>query len=169
VIVLGIAPGVQALAYSVVAFNGVPLGHPIDCDVLHGGRAPQSQSTFALAKRCRVHHLVLGVVLDRNPPGVIAVGPPVTPKEPPEYVAAIRLMIGALAAGFNVPVVDVPDRRQLMEAIAEGERSLWGAVKKNLSVPLGSRDQRILLATGTAVAGAYHVKQRPVFSQETQQ
>lgn len=151
-IVLGIAPGIQTLAYSVLAYDGGTKGYPVDCDVLHAGRGAVSLNPWVLAKRARAHHLILGVVLERNPPAVVAVGPKVSSKEPVECADAIRVMVRALAQAFNVAVTDIADRKRLAGLL--GERSLAGAVRQGLSTPLGSRDQRVLLATAIALAGA---------------
>lgn len=151
-VVLGIAPGVQTLAYSVLAFDGGAQGYPIDSDVLHAGRGTVTLNPLLLAKRCRAHHLILGVVLERNPPAVLAVGPPVSPREPGVAAEAVYLMLRALAETFDVPLADVRRREQLWDLT--GDRTLAGAVRKGLCQPLGSRDQRILLATTVAIAGA---------------
>lgn len=161
---LGVAPGLSALAYSVVQFtNGSSLGRPVDSDVLHAARGITAQSAWEVAKRCRAHHLILDVITERHAPAVVGIGPPLNPAEAPEHVAAARLLVTALAAALRLPVVSVLETEALLAALGSSERTLNRAVSRELSVPLGSRDRRIVLATGAAIAGhrgALHVKRQ---------
>lgn len=148
-IVLGIAPGLKSLAYSVLDISA-GAATCLDHDVLLGGRIPLA----AFAKKAYVHALILDVVFERDPPALLAIGPPCNPKEPVEHLFAVAVMLKTLANKFRVNVLDV-DARLLGEALTLSPReSLLRVVNRRLKTPLDSDDKRRVLATATALAGA---------------
>lgn len=148
-IVLGVSPGLKALAYSVIRAGSPPCA--IDHDVLLGGRIKGSLAD--LPKKAHVHALVLDVVLERDPPQVIALGPPCNLKEAPEYVQAAIAMLKQMASRAGVPVIDMPEAL-LLKALCLPRESLPRAVNRLLGqeTPLGTDDPRLVRAVGTALA-----------------
>lgn len=151
-IILGIAPGLGALAYSVLEANGHRELLPLDSDVLHAGRRLDAATAWEIAKRCRAHHLLLDVILRRHPPAILALGPRLDRREPDEHVAAVRLLIHALGTGLNVPLYDYAERSDLLEALGANGRGLSGLVRAQLGDGISSKDRRIVLASGAALA-----------------
>lgn len=153
-IVLGISPGLKALAYSVIRGGDPP--YPVDHDVLLGGRV--KSSTADLSKKAHVHELVLSVVLERDPPQVIAIGPACNSKEPPEYVQAAIAMLNREAMRIGVSVTHVSEEN-LHKTLCLPRESLPRAVNRLLGpeTPLDTDDPRLVRAVGTALA-AYFVR-----------
>jgi hypothetical protein len=155
VIVLGISPGLHALAYSVLEYNGQPTAELLDADVLHAGRGMTPRDAIEIARRCRAHRLVLDIVLSRNPPGAIALGPQAEPREPPEHIAIVRLALMTLGQAFRVTVYDFGDKRKLYEALGlrmTEQRQFGGRIRTAIGGVPVSRDKRVVLATAAAVA-----------------
>lgn len=153
VIILGITPGLKSLAYSVMDVSGPP--QVIDHDILLGGRVKDSLA--AIAKKAYVHALVLDVVFERDPPVVLAIGPP-SRKEPPEYIAAVQLMLATLARKFGVRIT-LLDEALMNDILTPSPReSLERVVSRRLGSPLGSSDRRIVLAAAIALAGGILVE-----------
>lgn len=158
-IVIGISPGLKALSYSVINCAG-PVPWVIDKDVLLGPRI--KEGVVDLVKKAYVHYLILDVILEREletfgkaprPTTVLAIGPPCNPKEPPERVQAVRVMLTTLAEKFGVPVVSV-DETCLREALDPSPRESWIRVAdRRLSEPLDTKDGKIVLAVVVALAG----------------
>src|SRR5882724_10195824 len=141
-IVIGIAPGLKALTYAVLEFSPLvtDLSEVLDKDVLLGpklaGRDDEAgflNGLVDLAKKAYVHHLILDVVLERalvpfgraaKPWGALAIGPPCNPKEPPEHVAAVRVMLSHLASRFQIPVAQV-DESRMRAALLPAPRESW--------------------------------------------
>lgn len=155
-IALGIAPGLHALGYSVLCFNGAARAELLDADVLHAGRGMAPKDALDIARRCRAHRLILDVVLSRNPPAIIVLGPQAEPKEPPEHVAIIRLGLMALGQAVRVEVADMGDPEALYSALGVvGSKGLAAKLRASVVGPSAvPRDRRILLATAAAVAGS---------------
>jgi hypothetical protein len=162
VIVIGIAPGLKSIAYSVLDVSG-PLARTIDADVLLGGRiqSPPSGDPMGalayvanLARKANVHRLVLSVVFERDPPLVVGLGPPCNPKEPRDRVEAVELVVRALAATASIPVrrVSEPDIPQTL--MIGARESLFRLVNRHLEHPIEVEDRRLVLATGIALTAA---------------
>lgn len=150
-LVLGIAPGLDALAYSVVWWKESGDAVTVDTDVLRcrplsleGKRNPD--------KRSRVHQLVLSVVTERFPPTQICIGPQLDPREPELHVQATLMMLRAIAAAAQVPVLRIETEAELFRRLEARPPRLGPAVQRRLTAPIGTRDRRIVLATAAAVA-----------------
>lgn len=155
VIALGIAPGLRALGYSVLYFNGAPRAEILDSDVLHAGRGITVRDAIDAARRIHSHRLILDVVLQRNPPAVMVLGPQAESSEPPEHVAVIRLGLMALGQAFKVEVIDLHDVAALYAALGiENVKGLAPCLRAAVAGPAVVRDRRILFATAAAVAGS---------------
>lgn len=152
-IALGIVPGLASMGYCVVDVS-LPIVNPLDCDVLLGSKLKNSTAT--LLKKAAVHRLVLDIVLERTPPAILALGPPLNTKEPPEHIEAVRYMLRMVARTINIPVVEM-DMQLICQTLGLDERSLARKVRKQLQHPLGSRDRRLLIATAVAIAGVVSV------------
>lgn len=151
-IILGIAPGLGALAYSVLESVDGQAPEPLDSDVLHAGRRLDGATALEIARRCRAHHLLLDVILRRHPPAIVATGPQLDKKEAPEQVAAVRLLIVGVASAMNVPHYDYSNRDTLLHALGANGRGLSGIVRRELGEGISSKDRRIVLASGAALA-----------------
>lgn len=153
--VLGIAPGAQALAYTVLAYErGRPRSELLDTDVLRAGRVT-AKDALDIARRCRAHQLILDVVLERHPPAILVLGPPANPREPIEHVGLVRVALRLLAATFNVPVADLACFPDLYASLGvDTPRQLTSQVRALLDpstvVP---RDKRAFTSLAAAVAG----------------
>lgn len=136
-------------------FNGAPRAELLDSDVLHAGRGISVRDAVDAARRIHAHRLILDVVLARNPPAVMVLGPQAEPSEPPEHVAVVRLGLMALGQAFNVRVVDLHDHAALYAALGiDGAKALAPCLRESVSGPGAVvRDRRILFATAAAVAG----------------
>lgn len=153
-IILGIAPGLRALAYSVVDMSR-PVPSRIDEDVLLGGRlAPMAD----LAKKAFVHAMILGVVFERDPPVAVAIGPACNPKEPPEHLAAVRVMLTQLARAAGVRVEDITEPRMNELLVPEPRESLGKLVNRHFRAERVSSDRRLVLASAIALSGGYQLR-----------
>lgn len=154
-IVLGISPGLRSLAYCVLVFrDDSPVAEQIDADVNRGGRG-KPKNPFELTRFARVHALILDIVLDRNPPAIVVIGP--SEPEPPEYLDAVRAMVFSLAVALRIPVVDLAEPKALNSALGVAtDRALKIAVSDRVKGRVQTRDRRQWLATAAAVAGAEH-------------
>lgn len=155
-IALGITPGIRSLGYCVLQVNQNRRAELVDTDVLHAGRRTPAHDAADVARRTRSHHLILDVVLRRNPPAVIALGPSADAKEPPEHVGLVRLGLVALGSALAVRVVDLGSQEAILEALSTTTSK--GLATRLRTVIVGGnavpRDRRLLLATAAAVAGA---------------
>lgn len=153
VVILGIAPGLKSIAYSVLSVTSGQDGKvtTVDHDVLLGGRL---NSLANLAKKAYVHALVLDVVFERDPPEVLAIGPACNPKEPLPHVWAVRVMLSELAHKFGVRVVDVDEALMTSTLDPSPRESLARCVNRRLGSPLDSDDRRLVMAVGVAMTGA---------------
>jgi hypothetical protein len=159
IIVLGIAPGLKSLAYSVMSSLGSSIT-PIDHDILLGGHLKKSLAD--LSKKAYAHALILDVVFERNPPAVLAVGPSCNAGEAPEHLWAVRTMLEALAGNFGVRIASL-DEPRMQEALGlKPKETLGRAVNRALGGPSDSSDRRLVLADAIAVAGS-KLLQRGVF------
>lgn len=154
-IALGIAPGLRALGYAVLHFNGAPRAELLDADVLHAGRGITVRDAMDAARRIHAHRLILDVVLQRNPPAVMVLGPQADAAEPPEHVAVVRLGLMALGQAFRIEVIDLHDLDALHEALGvDGPKGVAPLLRTLVKGPSAApRDRRLLLATAAAVAG----------------
>lgn len=151
--VLGVSPGLSALSYCVVGSTPSVKARHVDYDVLHA-RALSREAKQSPSKRARVHQLVLGVVLERDPPDIIAIGPVHDRFEELAHVEAARDMLTQIALTAGARVVDFPRRQQLVYRLGDrAGRALGHAVNDHLVAPLGAGDRRIVLAAATALAG----------------
>ncbi len=153
-IALGVAPGLSSLSYAVLEQHDGHR-HPVllDADVLHGGKGLTAAQSWDILKRSRVHHLMLDVICDRYVPAVVATGPPLNLDEPPEHVVAVRLLVGALARGLGVTVVELGAYPELFRLLRTSARGLAGTVREEVPNFGAVRDKRLVLATGIALAG----------------
>lgn len=155
-IVLGIAPGLRSLAYSVMSVEGSTLT-PVDHDILLGGHFKKSIAT--LAKKAYAHALILDVVFERNPPTVLAIGPACNAGEPLDHLDAVRTMLSLISGQFGVRVTSI-DEPLMHSALGLGAKETLGrAVTRTLGGPLDSSDRRLVLAVGIALAGARLLQQ----------
>lgn len=154
VIILGITPGLKSLAYSVMNVSGPP--EVIDHDILLGGRIEDSLT--AIAKKAYVHALILDVVFERDPPLVLAIGPPCNRKEPPAHIAAVQLMLVTLARKFGVRITSLDETLMNTILTPSPRESLQRVVSRRLGTPLDSSDRRIVLASAIALAGGVLVE-----------
>lgn len=162
-IVIGIAPGLKALSYSVINTAQAPY-EIIDKDVLLGPRVSLADGLVNLGKKAYAHELVLGVVFERHidpnrklrPPVVLALGPPCNPKEDlerPTHVMAVRLMITALCGRFGLPLVTVTEP-QILAALSPARRESWqSAASRQLSIPLDTGERKLVLAVVIGLTG----------------
>lgn len=168
-IVIGIAPGLKALTYSVLEFSRTAPTLVLDKDVLLGPKLPgrDDEAGFlkglvGLTKKAYVHHLILEVIFERvlvpfgsakKPWAALAIGPPCNPKEPPEHVAAVRVMLTHLAHRFQVPVAHV-DESRMQEALLPTARESWlRVVNRSINEPLDTQDRKTVLAVAVALTG----------------
>lgn len=153
-IVVGISPGLGALAYSALGWSprSPDSLDALDSDIIHAGRQLKAGSALQIARRCRAHHLMLDVVFGRYPPAIVAIGPQLNRRELPEHVAAIRVLIQGISMALTIPLYDFGDRKDLLDALDAKQKGLAWAVDQKLNGSLGSRDRRIVLATGAALA-----------------
>lgn len=159
-IVLGVAPGLSELAYSVLAcYPDAVLVDPIDADVLHGGRGGPPASVIALQRRTHVHHMILGLVFERHTPALVVLGPASKTNEPDEHVNGVRMLLRVIAEGVRVPVIELPDKLDMIAALGADQRSWRRSVDDRLREPI-SHDRRIVLATATALAGLNTFRRR---------
>jgi len=160
VLVLGLTSGLSSLGYSVLSTTPSHLDQ-IDCDLLAGSRMASS----SIWTRCNAHRLILTVILERHPPTVLALGPPVERGEPPEFVTEMRLMMRSIAALIRVPVVEYSEEESVITALDFGaarsraKRRLNGLVAHHLGMR-HSTNRRIVLATATALAAAFTMNKR---------
>lgn len=147
-IVLGIAPGLKSLAYSVLSVDGQSVT-PIDHDILLGGHLKKSLA--GLAKKAYAHALILDVVFERNPPAVLAIGPPCNPGEPSEHLEAVRTMLALVSGQFGVRIAPIDEPLMTTELELAPKETLGRAVNRALGAPLDSSDRRLVLAVGIAI------------------
>lgn len=159
-IALGITPGLHALGYSVLQFNGAPKAALLDSDTLHAGRGVTPRDAIEIARRCRAHRLVLDVVLDRHPPGIVVLGPSADPKERTEHVGLIRLGLMTIGTACGIQVLDMGDPDELYAALGiDGPKGVAGKLRTYIDGPHAvSRDRRVTTATASALAGALFVR-----------
>ncbi len=175
-IVIGVAPGLKALTYSVLEIRQNAPPTVLDKDVLLGPKLPGRddeagflKALVGLSKKAYVHHLIMEVVLERalvpvghriqKPRGLLVIGPACNPKEPPEHVLAVRVMLRALAGQFTVPVEDVgeADMQQILEP---SKRESWFSVaNRTIDEPLDTDDRKIVLAVAISLTGGVLARQ----------
>jgi hypothetical protein len=158
-IVLGVAPGISSASFAVLAFSQAEPPRVVDYDVLIGTRPSQLRklgipevdlisNVVDLAKRFKVHRLVIEVICERHMPCMVAVGPAAKSKEPYPHVAGARMALHAMAALFELPVCDVS--KEALHGAFRGEKLLT-AVQRRLACPIGSSDRRVMLAAAAAM------------------
>lgn len=156
-IVLGITPGLRALAYSVVGFRGESRGDLIDADVLRGSKAPADANLEALTHKGRPHRLILSVILERHPPAALGLGPPYSRQEPHLHVTAARHVITLLAGAFRVPTQDFRTKQELFSMFGT-KKPLRNLALEHVEAESLGQNNALLLATLTAVAAAKRVQ-----------
>lgn len=150
-IVLGVTPGIRALSYVVLDFSGsMPVS--VDHDILTGGRLKE-KSLADLGKKAYVHGLILSVVLERDPPLALAIGPACNKKDPPEHVLAARAMLLMLAGRLGIRVVDVSEGDISRALDPKPGVSLSRVVHEHISGLVGSYDRRVVMAAAVALTG----------------
>jgi Holliday junction resolvasome RuvABC endonuclease subunit len=161
-VVLGVAPGLTSASFAVLAFSANNAPQVLDYDVLIGTRPSQLaklgipalellSNITELAKRFKVHRLVIEVIVERHTPCLIALAPAARSKEPSAHVAGARMAVRSMAALFDLPVFDVT--KEKINRVFQGEKLLT-AVQRRLYVPIGSSDRRVMLAAGAALVAA---------------
>ena len=156
IIVLGIAPGLKALSYSVMSLASGALT-PIDHDIVLGGHLKKSLAE--LSKKAYAHALILDVVFERNPPAMLAIGPPCVAGEPTEHLWAVRTMLSALAGKCTVRIVDLDEPGLHVALGLKPREPLARAVTRLLGGPSDSSDRRLVLADAIAIAGSRILQQ----------
>lgn len=170
-IIIGVAPGLKALTYAILEFDRSTPPVLLDEDVLLGPKLPgrDDEAGFLkglveLTKKAYVHHLILEVVFERvlvpfgrakKPWAALAIGPPSNPKEPPEHVAAVSLMLTHLARRFQIPTAPVTDLR-MQQILLPAHRESWLRVCNrsiSTSTPLRTADKKRVLAVAIALTG----------------
>lgn len=173
-IVIGVAPGLRALTYSVIGTS--PDGDPpelLDQDVLLGpkldkGAAGAISALADLVKKAYSHHLVLEVVLERalvpirrgfgmvsppRQPAALIIGPPCNPKEPPEHVEAVSIMLQTIATRFALPAHRL-GTAAIQKALAPSKNETWlRYCNRTLWAPLPTKDPKVILSVTAALAG----------------
>lgn len=164
-IALGVSPGLAACAYSVLSFPGPELrARPVDTDVLHGTGHSETALAWQISRSTRVHSLVMGVVLERQPPGIVAFGPPLDPKEPVKHADAVVAVLSDLGRLFGARLVHFTDEEEMREELTSalgvrvGERGVRKAVSDLLIGQLPSSNRRVVIATAVALAGVWRVR-----------
>ena len=145
--IIGVAPGLSALAYSVIVVD-MNRAVVVDADVLH---ARPLSSEVSLQKRRRVHQLVLGVVFERHMPLVLSIGPPVDPLESPASVQAVEELLSTIAQFAQIRVVRYADKQAVVTALAADRTKQIGRAVSSFIRTLPSRDRRVVLATAAAL------------------
>jgi len=169
-IVIGVAPGLKALTYSVTEFRPNERPSVIDKDVLLGPKLPGRDDELGflkglveLGKKAYVHHLIMEVVLERalvpvghriaRPRGLLVIGPACNPKEPTEHVMAVRVMLRALAGQFGAPAEDLTEP-EMQEILEPSPRESWFRVaNRTIDERLDTDDRKIVLAVAVSLAG----------------
>lgn len=169
-IVIGVAPGLKALTYSVLEIRQSGPAVVLDKDTLLGPKLPGREdeagffkSLVDLSKKAYAHHLVMSVVLERalipighrsvRPRGLVVIGPACNPKEPPEHVAAVSVMLQALASTFGARV-DHVDEAQMQALLEPSPRESWLRVaNRSIEEPLDTDDRKIVMAVAISLAG----------------
>jgi hypothetical protein len=113
-----------------------------------------------LQRRTHVHHMILGLIFERHTPALVVLGPPSKLKEPPEHTQAVRMLLRVIAEGMRVPVVELPEKDEMISALGADQRSWRRTVDERLRSPMSSHDRRIVLATATAIAGLNTFRRR---------
>ena len=157
---LGLTPGLSCVGLCVIAFpaGSQGIGRLIEHDVLIGTRPSQRKklgipepsplsSIAELARRFKVHALLLETLLERHLPRIIAVGPAAKNKEPAAFWEAASRAICSMATVFRIPshVVTKADIAQHFQGPIAIE------LDRRLSEPLQSSDRRVLLAAAAAI------------------
>lgn len=169
-IVIGVAPGLKALTYSVIETQpGLP-AVVVDKDVLLGPKLPgrSDEAGFLkglveLTKKAYVHHLILEVIFERalepfrrgepRPRAALAIGPACNPKEPPEHVEAVRVVLAQLGSRFLLPVEKVEESQMRTLLPFPNEKSWLRIANRMTDVPLDTKDPKLVLAVAVGLAG----------------
>lgn len=166
VLVLGVSPGLASCAYSVLSLPKPELkAIPVDMDVLHGTGRSEAALAWEITKSARVHALVMGVVLERQPPAVLSFGPGIG-GEPERHVEAVVTMLTDLGRLFGARIVTFQDedeiRTELEVALGRGQRvgirGIRAAVNGMLTERLPTGNRKVMIATAIALAGARRVR-----------
>jgi len=157
--VLGVAPGLRSLAYSVVGFyEPDDRGDLIDADVLRGTKAGPDANWAALLLKGRPHRLIMSVVFERNPPAALALGPPYSKKEPDLHVQSVRTLLQVMAQALKVPTLEYADKKTLLSVFPQTE-TLRNIVLRHVRAESLEGNTALLVATATAAAGALELRQ----------
>ena len=154
---IGFTSGLSSIGYSVLSL-GEKSSELTDSDLLNGTR----NHGVSGAKRLYTHMLIVGTVLERFPPAVIAVGPPVSRNEPEEWVMLMRAGIFAAGYALKIPVLVFENDYALVRAMGATGNGRGNGIKfmieKTLARPFRSNERRLLLATATAAAAYRHIE-----------
>ncbi len=169
-IVIGVAPGLKALTYAVLEFQPPLPAVVVDKDVMLGPKLPgrDDEAGFLkglvdLAKKAYVHHLVLEVILERalepfrkgepRPRAVLAIGPACNPREPPEHVQAVRVMLTHLAARFTLPTLHIQEAQMQKMLQAKPSEGWIRVSNRYIDMPLDTKDPKLVLSVAVALTG----------------
>ena len=173
-VVLGVVPGLAKLAYAVLSFRTESVAVPIDCDVLHATGHSATAPMWKISRSARVHHMIMGVVCNRDPPAALSLGPALDPSEPKNHVEAVRTVLSTMALGLRARCVTFETEKELRRTFSRhygedmyiGERGLRMAVRCSLASPLPTKDRRVVLAAAVALAGALQIRSELSASRE---
>ncbi len=124
----------------------------VHTEVLPGPRKDRDVSN---AKRYKAHRLMFEILFERWPPGVIALGPPVDPREPIEWIVFMRTAMFELGKGINVPILLFDDESAIARALGSGGARIGlKRLIKRYCPAFNSNKRRNVISTAAAVAGA---------------
>ena len=161
---IGISPGLQALGYVVLSWDG-RLARCSDCDVLRARRNPDDSETRDWFKRSQRHRLLLSVIFERardegldagDSSLIVGIAPAYTSKEHPGAILQVQTVIEGLSHALGARTICHQDseelRLQLAETLEEPPKSrLKLLVESCLKTPLPTRGREMLEASAAAL------------------
>lgn len=157
-IVLGIAPGVRNLAYCVLHYKEGEGWLPTAqlAELLKGIRLNGATLPNDLRRKVGHHVKILGVVLERFPATLIAVGPPAIPSEPEFHTEAARFVLRLLVTELGqqgLPLRHVEWRTKPELAAALGIDKWRSVLDGRIANGARLRKPAVRVAAATALAG----------------
>lgn len=147
--VLGISPGITRLSYCVLA----PGPSVIDTDTLKGPKlgvaAIAALGISELARKFRVHDLILSVVWERYEPTKIVIGPP-CPGENSDLVRVAQEALKEMALQCAMQVDDCFTDELLAKKLCTSPRRIKSAIEA-MGIPCSNRNRGIVYAMGAAL------------------
>lgn len=105
-------------------------------------------STAGALSRLNAHMLILRIVLERNPPALVALGPQCIRAESPEYIDLVRRGIRGVSQALRVPCYEYVNRAALTDVL-HGEP--WAAAQAAIEAEK-LRDRSVVFAALAAHA-----------------